>query len=87
MISSTAATVRFVLATHKQMDLHSIRDDQRLIRDLDVTPLDLVWIAMRVEALETSSGEFPIDSLREVETVGDLIAAFEAWRTMDLCAE
>ncbi len=36
-------------------------------------------VAMRVEAFEDGAGEFPADSLRRVETVADLIGAFETW--------
>lgn len=87
------ALVRFALATHLRKRLDAIHDADSLTADLALTPLDLVWVAMRVEALENGDGEFPIDDLRDVKTVGDLVGAFEAWAerrdgaAMDLCAE
>ena len=87
-----SALVRYALATHLHVAPGAVRDSQRLAADLELTPLDLVWIAMRVEALSVS-GDFPVESLREIETVGDLVAVFQRWaetreqEVLDLSAE
>ncbi len=71
--------VRYGLATHLGLDLKDLHDDQRLREDLGLQPIDLVWVAMRVEALAVGVGEFPVGPLIRVSTVGDLIGAFDAW--------
>jgi acyl carrier protein len=71
--------VRFSLASHLRADPKNITRDQLLVADLDLRPVDLVWIAMRIEALEVGTDEFPMERLTDVETVGDLIDAFEEW--------
>jgi len=71
--------VRFGLATHLRRDLKSIHDSQRLHEDLGLTPIDLVWVAMRVEALAFGGSEFPVEPLSHAQTVGDLVAALDDW--------
>jgi acyl carrier protein len=73
--------VRFGLATHLRVELKDLHNGQRLREDLGLEPIDLVWIAMRVEALVSGVDHFPVEPLLNVETVGDLVSAFDAWAT------
>jgi len=52
---------------------------QRLYDDLGLTPIDLVAVVMETEQVELGSDEFPVETLRDVRTVGDLVNAIEDW--------
>jgi hypothetical protein len=70
--------VRISLATYANVDVAEVTLAKR-IADLRLRTIDLVWVAMQVEAVELGAGEFPVEKLDAVETVGDLITAFEDW--------
>jgi acyl carrier protein len=63
--------VRGLLAHHLKREPASIKASQHLGRDLDVTPLELVLIALDLEDIEGVA--VPIEQLGELETVGDLV--------------
>jgi acyl carrier protein len=71
--------VRLTLAAHLRVDPRTITADSRLAADLHLQRIDVIWIAMRVEALELGRSEFPIEKLDDVVTVADLVTAFEDW--------
>ncbi len=58
-----------VLARHVRHDIRSIRMWHSLDRDLHLTPLDLVIVALEVE--EAGHVDVSLDDLARIETVGD----------------
>jgi hypothetical protein len=73
-MKSTNAVVRGVLARHLNREVSSIYSWQHLERDLDLTPLELVLVALEVEELE--SVPIPVEELAATQTVGDLLSFF-----------
>lgn len=63
--------VRGLLAHHLQREPSSIRASHHLARDLDVTPLELVLIALDLEEIEGVA--VPVEQLGQIETVGELV--------------
>jgi acyl carrier protein len=72
MSDETDDMVRDVVAQHMLVGVSEVALTQSLRDDLDLDPLDLVLIALRLEDIEEV--EFPITALEEIETVGDLAA-------------
>ncbi len=70
--------VHVCLAAHLRLPTTEV-DDREVVADLGLMPLDLVWIAMRVEALVLGPCDFPMDRLSKVVTVGDLVQTFDQW--------
>lgn len=68
--------VRGLLAHHLNRHPASILASQRLGRDLDVTPLELVLIALDLE--DIAGVAVPIEQLGQVDTVGELMSFLEA---------
>ncbi|MBX7115084.1 MAG: acyl carrier protein [Myxococcaceae bacterium] len=62
--------VREAVAVHLEVDVHSIHGEQNLRRDLGLTALALVMIALDLEDLELLS--IPFEPLNNVDTVADL---------------
>lgn len=62
--------VREAVALHLEVGVSSIRAEQNLRRDLGLTPLALVLIALDLEDIETLS--IPFEPLNDVDTVADL---------------
>jgi acyl carrier protein len=71
---STEAIVRAVLAHHLELDARKMYPWLRLEDDLDMTPLELVLVALEIEEIEHT--QVPIDELAGAHTVGDLLAFF-----------
>lgn len=70
-MKSMSTVVRALLAHHLDRSAATIRDGHHLARDLDLTPLELVTVALDVEQME--GVPLPMERLAEVATVGDLI--------------
>jgi acyl carrier protein len=70
--------VRSVVARHLQVAPATITARMHLVRELELDPLDLVLIAIRIEALE--GVEFPIARLEGTVTVGDLVGIVRTMR-------
>ena len=70
MRQSPDEIVRTVIARHMQVAPTTITRRSHLQRDLELDPLDLVLIALRIENIK--GVEFPIAELEEAHTVADL---------------
>lgn len=68
--------VRGLLAHHLNRHPSSILASQHLGRDLDVTPLELVLIALDLE--DIAGVAVPVEQLGQVDTVGELMSFLEA---------
>ncbi len=64
------------LALHLNRPPSSIHAFHRLEEDLDVTPLEIVLVALDIEELEEI--EIPMEDLEGMKTVGDLVTFFSA---------
>jgi acyl carrier protein len=73
-MKSINAIVREALAHHLDRDASTIHPSQRLEEDLDLTPLELVLIALDMEELEDVA--LPFEQLATLRTVGDLFSFF-----------
>ncbi len=62
--------VREAVALHLEVDVHGIHAEQNLRRDLGLTALALVLIALDLEDIERLS--IPFEPLNDVDTVADL---------------
>ncbi|HEY3817901.1 MAG TPA: hypothetical protein VGL81_12055 [Polyangiaceae bacterium] len=71
---STDAIVRAVLAHHLERDPGAMYPWLRLQDDLDMTPLELVLVALEIEEIEHT--QVAVDELAEAHTVGDLLTLF-----------
>jgi len=71
---STDAIVRAVLAHHLERDAGTMYPWLDLQDDLDMTPLELVLVALEIEEIEHT--QIPFDELAGAHTVGDLLAFF-----------
>jgi len=78
-MKSISQTVRHAIAMHLDLSLDVVDDEQRLAADLCLTPIDLVSIMLEVESAHLGRDEFPAEKLEDVDTVGDLVDAFEDW--------
>jgi acyl carrier protein len=66
--------VRSTLAHHLECQESTLSAQQLLLEDLDLTPLELVIIAVEVE--EIAEIALPFEQLEGVRTVGDLLGFF-----------
>jgi hypothetical protein len=73
-MKSLDAVVRESLARRLHRDGTTIHPWHRLEEDLDLTPLELVLLALDVEEIEDVS--FSLEPLAKAHTVGDLFAFF-----------
>jgi acyl carrier protein len=73
-MKSINAVVRESLARHLDRDESTIRPSQRLDEDLDLTPLELVLVALDVEEIEDVT--IPLEQLEAARTVGELLRFF-----------
>jgi acyl carrier protein len=71
-MKSVPARVRATLAQHLDCDPGRIHAWQHLEVDLDLTPLELILIALEIEDAEGI--DLPVDALDAVTTVGDFQA-------------
>jgi hypothetical protein len=71
--------VHRALAHHLRVPIEAIRDEQRLHADLGLGAIDLVAIALRLEAEEPSHRQFPIVLLEHTQTVADLAELYWSW--------
>ena len=72
MSDSLSDTVRCAVAQHLDIESSEVRPTHRFERDLDLRPLDLWLITLRLEEVENV--EVPIDELDAVHKVSDLTA-------------
>jgi len=70
--------VRTVVARHLQVSPTTLTARTHVHRDLELDPLDLVLIALRIEGLEGM--EFPIARLERVRTIADLVGIVRTMR-------
>jgi acyl carrier protein len=73
-MKSINAVVRESLARHLDRDASTIHASQLLEEDLDLTPLELVLVALDVEEVEDVT--LPFEQLATARTVGELLAFF-----------
>jgi acyl carrier protein len=78
-MNPTNAVVHAALAAHIGIEPKAIEDTQRLGQDLGLDPFDLVLVSLKLEETVPSPVEFPIESLENVGTVGDLTELFSRW--------
>lgn len=71
--------VQRAVARHLAKKESEITPEQDLALDLELDPLDLVLVAMRLED-EVESLEFPVESLARVRKVRDLVELVRDWR-------
>jgi acyl carrier protein len=69
-------TVREVIAAHLEIPLARVQPGQHLERDLDLHPLDVVLVALKLE--EEAHVRFEGDELETVATVHDLALLVDA---------
>lgn len=68
--------VRSLLAHHLDRAPSTLHGSLSLSRDLDVTPLELVLLALDLEDIEGVS--IPVEQLGRIETVAELIEFLDA---------
>jgi hypothetical protein len=68
------ALVRVALARRLDCDVSRIHPWQDLEVDLDLTPLELILVALDIEEIE--GVDLPVEALGSVRTVGDLFSFF-----------
>jgi hypothetical protein len=73
-MSSVSFVVRGLLARHLDRAPSTVHAWHSLERDLDITPLELVLVAVEIEALE--GVELDVEGLSAAQTVSDLYAYF-----------
>jgi len=73
-MTSLSSVVRGLLARHLDRDPSTLHAWHSIERDLDLTPLELVLVAVEIEALEDV--ELDVEGLSTVERVSDLYAFF-----------
>lgn len=77
MNATFETTVRAAIARHLSVRPEKILPSHRLHEDLELDPLDLVLIALRLEDIEQT--DFPIELLGTVNTVAELTRLFHTW--------
>ncbi len=72
----TDETVREIIAAHLELPPQAISPEQHLERDLELKPLDVVLLALKLE----DQAQEPIreDELDQLETVDDFARLFDA---------
>jgi hypothetical protein len=78
MDSHSQALVHDLLAFHLRLDPDLIRDADDFV-ELDLEPLDLVLVVLRLEALCGREGDFPLVDLADARTVGDFVTLVDSW--------
>ncbi len=73
-MQSPRGTVLSVLARHSGRPATTIHPWQELERDLEMTPLELVLVAVEVETIEDAC--IDVSGLERVTTVGELVGFF-----------
>ena len=77
--TSSQVLVHGLLAAQLRIHPAFIRDAQTM-DELLLDPLDLVLVALRLEEIERTSGEFPLARLEQTTTVGELVVLVDQWR-------
>lgn len=72
----TDETVREIVAAHLELPPQAISSEQHLERDLDLMPLDVVLVALKLE--DEAQMQISEEQLDQVETVDDLGRLFDA---------
>jgi acyl carrier protein len=75
--ASVLDMVRAALGAHLGVEATAIGEWQSLDQDLDLDPLDLVLVVLRIE--EAVGGCFPVGDLERVVTVHDLVELTTSW--------
>ena len=73
-MSSLSSVVRGLLARHLDRHPSTIHAWHSIEQDLDLTPLELVLVAVEIEALEDV--ELDVEGLSDAQTVSDVYAYF-----------
>ncbi len=71
--------LRTAIAQQLDVSPEAIENDSRLREDLGLSDDELAQVLAHAEALDLGSEEFPIENVDAIQTVGDLIAAWEGW--------
>ena len=58
-------------------------DDAQTLEELELDLLDVVLIALRIEAVDGMRADFPVAALEHVRTVGDLVVVVDRWAGFD----
>lgn len=72
----TDETVREIVAAHLELPPQAISREQHLERDLDLMPLDVVLVALKLE--DQAQMQISEEQLDQVETVDDLSRLFDS---------
>jgi acyl carrier protein len=79
MMTHCENLVRIAVARQIAVDPGDVELNHELSRDLAITPLGLVLIALRIE--EMAGSEFPVERLEHVRRVRDLATLVRAGRS------
>jgi len=71
----TDETVREIIAAHLELPPQAISNGQHLEKDLDLMPLDVVLVALKLE--DEAQLQLSEEQLGQVETVDDLAHLFD----------
>ena len=68
-------------AIAEQLDVapETVAGDSRLREDLGLSEAELAQVLAHAEALDLGSDDFPIEMLEGIETVDELIGAWDDW--------
>jgi acyl carrier protein len=64
---------RAVMAEELKLPIEKLTPETSLIQDLQMDSLSLAWMMLRIDELDCS---IPLERVWEIETVGDLYAAY-----------
>jgi len=69
------------MAIAEQLDVapETVAGDSRLREDLGLSEAELAQVLAHAEALDLGSDDFPIEMLEGIETVDELIGAWDDW--------
>jgi acyl carrier protein len=77
METPDSVLVKAAFASHLGGPAESFDETQHLVHDLALEPLDLVLISLELE--RAVGFEFPVASLEDAQTVGDVSAVVRGW--------
>lgn len=74
----TQALVHSLIASQLHIPDESI-EDTGTFDALGLDLLDLLFVVLRLEKFDSGKGDFPVASLDDARTVGDLVALVDGW--------
>lgn len=84
-MNSTAQTLAYAVRAPLLPTDKTLIDDADLIEELELDPLDLALLAIKLEKLEPGNGAFPLVALARAKSVGDLVEVVDVWSHADSC--